>query len=137
MTLIRIVFVLATTLVVSTLGCGEDDPARPADQTSGRSPRITAQPDTTVEYGDTLRLTASAWDPNGDPLTFSAAAVATLSEIRTGYFALFRMNGETGDFWFYPGSRDIPSRSFQFTVTDEDGLTDTAIFKVNVTTAPR
>ena len=83
-------------------------------------------------YGDTLRLSASATDPDGDPIRYSVAAMASLSEIRTGYSAAMHMDPSTGDFWFTPGPRDIPSRSFQFKATDAEDLTDTTNFKVTV-----
>ncbi len=114
---------VALALAFWCIAC-EDDPQAPEKGGSGLL-RITAQPDTSVAYGDTLRLTASAWNPDGDALTYSIAIFASLSEVRSGYVARARMDRHTGEFWFYPGPRDVPSRSMQFGVSDEDGNTDT------------
>jgi hypothetical protein len=110
--------------------CGDDGDGGTTGTVVGRAPMIDAQSDTSVVYGDTLRLVATARDPDGGPIEYSVAAFVTLTEIRTGYVALMRIDRDTGAFWFTPNSRDIPSRSFQFMATDEDGLTATDDFKV-------
>ena len=58
--------------------------------------------------------------------------MASLSEIRTGYFARVSMNGSTGEFWFYPSNRDIPKRGIQFKVEDTYAASDTTAFTVYV-----
>lgn len=111
-------------------GCGNgDSPISPA---INRPPVIATQPDTSVAYGDTLRLSASASDPDQDALAFALAVIATWEEIRTGYSAHAGIDAPTGAFWFFPGQRDIPSRSFRITVEDGRGGADTTIFKVTV-----
>lgn len=82
--------------------------------------------------GDTLRLTASATDPDGHAFTYSLAVIVSLSEIRSGYVAFAAINPTTGEFWFYPNSRDVPSRSFQFIAEDELGASASTRFKVTV-----
>jgi Bacterial Ig domain len=118
-------------VIAALMGCS-DDAASPISPPKGNAPILAFQSDTTIAYADTLRLNASATDPDGDPLTFSMAVIVSLSEIRTGYFARAGMDASTGAFWFLPGPRDVPDRSFQFTVTDGTGLTDTSTFKVTV-----
>lgn len=123
----RAVFALVLLIIIG--GCGEGESPSGMTPRDG-SPRIYDQPDTTVAYGDTLRLTASATDPDGDVLAFSMAVMASLSEIRSGYLALAGIDRDSGAFWFYPNSRDIPSRSFRFIVTDTEGLIDSTTFRV-------
>lgn len=126
----------AILVIAALMGCG-DDAESPVSPPKGNAPVLAFQSDTTVAYGDTLRLNASATDPDGDSLAFSMAVLVSLSEIRTGYFARAGMDASTGAFWFLPGPRDVPDRSFQFTVTDETGLTDTSIFKVTAVVRSR
>lgn len=126
-----LVVALVALIGVWMLGCGEDD--GPTNPSTGSSfPQITAPTDTSVAYGDTLHLSVSAWHPRAVPLTFSVAVIASLSEIRTGYRASAHIDRQSGAFWFYPGPRDVPSRSFQFSVTDNDGNSDETICKVTV-----
>ena len=124
-----IVSAVAILVVAGLMGCS-DDADNPSSPEPGNAPTLALQSDTTIAYGDTLRLNASATDPDGGPVTFSMAVLVSLSEIRTGYFARAGMNASTGAFWFLPGPRDVPDRSFEFTATDGTGLTDDLIFKV-------
>jgi hypothetical protein len=124
---------LVALFLLCLLGACDED-AGPVGNSPNHAPIFDDQPDTTIAYGDTLHLTASAYDPEGDSFTFSVAVIATLSEIRSGYFAAVGMDAHTGAFWFYPGTRDIPSRSFRFSAEDELGHASTMTFKVSVST---
>ncbi len=130
-----LVLALLAVLGLWMLGCGDDDGPTGPSNSSGGFPRLTAPTDTSVVYGDTLHLSLSAWHPRGAPLTFSVAVIASLSEIRTGYRASAHIDRQSGAFWFYPGPRDLPSRSFQFSVGDDAGNSDETICKVRVATA--
>ncbi|HXV13516.1 MAG TPA: hypothetical protein VEC56_04865 [Candidatus Krumholzibacteria bacterium] len=122
----------ALLLIGIVAACDEDE--NPVDWDDNRAPILDAQPDTSVAYGDTLHLRASARDPDGDRLAYSMAVFASLSEVRTGYVAYARIDPGTGAFWFFPNPRDIPDRSFQFSVQDGRGGQDTVDFTVTVTT---
>ena len=105
-------------LLFALIGCGDDDNVAGA---TNQPPAFQDQPDVTIALGDTLRLTVSASDAEGNDFTYSVAVIASLAEIRSGYFAAQAIDPVSGDFWFYPSDRDIPSRSFEFRAEDEVG----------------
>ncbi|MCI0452138.1 MAG: hypothetical protein L0Z51_07075 [Candidatus Latescibacteria bacterium] len=121
--------VLTATILLFAGGCGDSESSGPAAPVN-YPPTIDVVPDTTIAYGDTLRVNVTGSDPDGGPLTFSMAVMVSLSEIRTGYSTSAGIDKDSGSFWFYPGPRDVPDRSFQFAVTDDGGLDDTAILTV-------
>ena len=127
MTVTKLVVCLA--LVIAITACGDDDDMAGV---TNRPPVLQDQADVTMALGDTLRLTASAHDPEGHEFTYSVAVIATLAEIQSGYFASQAIDPVTGDFWFFPSDRDIPSRSFEFRAEDEVGSTAATQFTVYV-----
>ena len=92
-------------------------------------PEIQALNDTSIVFGDTLRLTACAIDPDGDELTYYfTLLIRNMSEY--GYVADTFMDSLTGNFWFVPGPMDMPDRSLIFTAVDEKGYSASTMCKV-------
>ena len=116
-------------LFLAIAGCGDDEDVTGA---MNRPPAFQDQPDVTMALGDTLRLAALATDPDGQEVAYSVAVMATLAELQSGYFAAHAIDPATGDFWFYPSDRDIPSRSFEFRGEDALGNTGKNQFTVFV-----
>ncbi|NIM18700.1 MAG: hypothetical protein GTO51_00395 [Candidatus Latescibacteria bacterium] len=99
--------------------------------TQNHPPSIQAQSDTNLVFGDTLKLRASATDPDGDDLTYYLTVfIRDISE--SDYVADAFLDSLTGDFWFVPGPMDMPDRSMMFTVIDEKGYSASTQFKVAV-----
>jgi hypothetical protein len=86
----------------------------------GDPPNIEALGDTSVVLGDTLRMTASAVDPDGDSVTYDlTVCLRDTSEL--DYVADAYLDSLTGDFWFVAGARDLPDRNFVITARDSEG----------------
>ena len=109
-------------------GCDDDEPAPMLPE--NRPPVLTDQSDTTGVLGDTLRLVARATDPDADDLEYVLVIELSLSEIREGYIPAASLSRQSGDFSFVPGSRDRPSRYFQFLVSDGRDGEDSTRFAV-------
>ena len=119
----------AATALVAALGCGSDD----VTAVHNRAPVIEAVEDTTIALGDTLGLTVSAVDPDGDDIVLTLAVSVTWEELRDGYRADARLDPESGYFWFRPKPDDIPSRTFLAMADDGRGGEAEAAFTVYVT----
>ncbi|MFN8178235.1 MAG: hypothetical protein U0167_09910 [bacterium] len=97
-----------------------------------RAPFLSVQHDTSSAVGDTLRLHASAMDPDGDRLRYSATIEVTFDELRSGYRPESDMNGDSGWFWFRASAKDEPSRTMSFFADDGRGGRDSTTFEVAV-----
>ena len=126
----RRVWLAVLTLLSAIYGCGGGDSTAPPP--GNVPPAITAQPDTTCAVGDTLFLQASAEDPDGDALYYSATIVVTMEELWHGYLPTGGINEETGRFWFRASHNDSPRRRVLFVVDDRRGGRDTTAFVVGV-----
>lgn len=115
---------------VLAAGCGDGttEPRSPVNQ----PPRIRAQADTSVAIGDTLRLRASATDPEGDRLTYRATVLMSMEEWVDGYRPNAGIDTLTGRFWFSGTERDMPAREFIFDVFDARGGRDSTGFSIAV-----
>jgi hypothetical protein len=114
--------------LVALGGCGGE--IGTVQPTEDHPPLLQPQADAVGAQGDTLRLVATATDPDGDAVAFDFAVIATLQEIQHGYRCQAGMSRVTGQFWFVPGSLDVPSREFRFTVSDGRGGTAATSFVV-------
>lgn len=120
--------VLLSSLIVAC-GCGDDSgPVSPTNH----APVILPQNDTLVSLGDTLKLWASASDPDGNALKYRASVQLTLAELQQGYWPDACMDEHTGYYWFRPQVSDQPKRRFTFLVDDSRGGTDSTTFSVTV-----
>lgn len=97
-----------------------------------RAPALSVQHDTSSAVGDTLWVRASAVDPDGDCLRYSATIEVTFEELRSGYRPESDMNGDSGWFWFRATAKDEPSRTMSFSVDDGRGGRDSTTFEVAV-----
>jgi PKD repeat protein len=79
-----------------------------------------------VNEGNTLTITASALDPNGDPLTYSASPLPAGAEFNAG----------TKKFTWTPGFNQAGSYPVTFTVSDGT-LTDTEVVTITVNNVNR
>jgi hypothetical protein len=123
----RHTLIVAATLLLSLQACSKDNPSRPKPN---HPPQIASQADTTCAPGDTIRLRAIATDEDDDALVFSIAVLLTWQELRDGYDPDGGFDPSTGDFWFRPGTQDVPRRGFTFFVEDEHGSRDSTEFSV-------
>ena len=103
-----------------------------APQAKNEAPHLSVQRDTSCAIGDTLRLHASAVDPDGDALQYSALIEITWEELRSGYRPATDMDGQTGWFWFRPSSADLPARRVTFFAEDGRGGRDSTSFGVAI-----
>jgi hypothetical protein len=94
-----------------------------------RAPVIQEQPDTSVALGDTLRLQAAAYDPDGDEITYR---IVVYVETIYGPLPDIEFNSSSGRFWFAPAFTDLPSRSFEFFARDGRGGESSTKFAVDV-----
>jgi hypothetical protein len=123
-------WVMAALLVLAGIACDSEQtcplvgpPAR------NNPPAIHAERDTSIVLGDTLRLQATATDPDGDALKYYLTVILRdVSE--SDYVADAHLDSINGEFWFAPGVRDMPERSIMITVTDEDGVSSSTLFTV-------
>jgi hypothetical protein len=115
-------------IVVGACGSDDDGPAGP----SNHAPVLQAQPDTTVAVGDTLHLWAIADDQDGDPLTYDAVVIGTLSDFKIRGLPDTQFDSTDGHFEFRPRTIDRPDRVFRFRVDDDRGGCDSTTFTVNV-----
>jgi len=125
----RVLFVV---LVLLFSSCDSDPPCIPEKPVDpGYPPIISAQRDTSVAVGDTLRLQAHANDPDGDSVAFYATAILRDASERD-YVAEVHINRETGDFLFVPRFQDMPARTIMFTAVDARGYSASTLFDVSV-----
>jgi hypothetical protein len=130
----RILLLLGASLIAG-IGCGNDGSGyNVLDDPLGsfnRAPLMQEQPDTSVALGDTLRLQASAYDPDGDEITYRIVVyVETIYEP----WPDIEFNSSTGRFWFAPAASDLPERAFEFIARDGRGGESSTKFAVDVIT---
>jgi Tol biopolymer transport system component/formylglycine-generating enzyme required for sulfatase activity len=90
-------------------------------QKANRKPILADIADQSVLEGQTLEFTLTASDPDGDPLTYSVSGNPTGSMLSSGAFTFTPTADQTGAF-------DVV-----FTVTDDEGATDTQSVTITVT----
>lgn len=115
-------------LAIFTISCGDAETMAPGN----RSPRMVAQGDTAMALGDTLRLVASATDPDGDLVIYGLVFIITRQEFMDGYRPRASIDQTTGRFRFIARTQDVPLRSFEFRTSDGQGGTDSTRFNVVV-----
>jgi hypothetical protein len=121
--------ILLGLLALVLLSCSDDNTCKPVGTDSTNHPPVLqAQRDTSVIIGDTLRLTASATDPDGDEVKYHL----TVGLHDTSDTAAAFLDSLTGRFWFAPSLDDRPQRSMMFTAVDEHGLAISTLFDVSV-----
>lgn len=122
---ILIILVLGAVLLLSVCS---DDTVRSLDGPAFENdpPVLTAQPDVTGQVGDTLRLQASAVDPDGDRVLY-ALLVHDQTRNYTPDAAIDRV---TGKCWFVPQLDDFPWREMTFIACDRFGACDSTRFRV-------
>ena len=125
------VFSLIALLASLVLGCGSEDNS-PSAPDLNDPPVLASQSDTTTSSGDTLHLWASGTDPNGDPLSYSVAALGSLSDFRLRGYPDTEIDEVDGHFIFRAKDNDRPNREFQFTVKDDKGASHSISFTVQV-----
>ena len=112
-------------------GCGSGGSERllgPENQ----PPVIMDQQDTFVVVQDTLRLVATATDPDADPLTFRLGVFLTFWEVKIGYRPEASLDEASGEFRLVPAVQDTPQRQFRFIAKDGRGGADSTQFSVAV-----
>lgn len=121
--------VLFGLLALVFFSCSDDNTCQPVETDSAnRPPVLQAQRDTSVIIGDTLRLTASATDPNGDEVKYYlTVGLRDASDTAAAF-----LDSLTGRFWFAPSIDDRPERSMMFTAVDERGSAISTLFDVSV-----
>ena len=116
-------------LALLFFSCRDDNPCQPVDSDSPNHPPVLeAHPDTSVIIGDTLRLKASATDPDGDDIKYYLTVILRDTSDTAAAF----IDSLTGDFWFAPTVNDLPNRSMMFTAVDEHGRGMLTLFDVAV-----
>jgi hypothetical protein len=109
--------------------CCEDSKEGVSDPSRNHAPMIVEQSDTFVAVGDTLNLTASASDQDGDSVSY---LLIVYGQWHPPDFPETQFEGTTGAFSFYAKITDLPGRTFSFVADDHHGGTDTTTFYVAV-----
>jgi hypothetical protein len=116
-------------LALVSVSCGDDNTCQPVENAPvNHPPVLQAQRDTSVFIGDTLRLAASATDPDGDALTYYLTPGLRHTSDTCATF----IDSLTGQLWFAPSVNDRPERSMILTVVDEHGYGASTLFDVAV-----
>ena len=118
------IFVVLT-LAVVIASCSDDDPMTPENS----SPVLVDLRDTTISVGNTLRTTALATDPDGDPINYHLTVM-----IRGIHDPLpaASIDARTGEIIFRPTPDDRPSRDFVVRAQDGRGGEDATSFTATV-----
>ena len=112
-------------LALIVTNCSDDDPTAP----NNNPPVLVDLQDTTATVGGTLRLTASATDRDGDPISYHLTVM--IRGIHDS-FPDAHIDAGSGEFVFKPTASDRPDRHFVVRARDGRGGEDSTSFTVTV-----
>lgn len=110
------------------------------DEPTNQAPVLTNQPDVTVTAGDSLNLTLSAADPDGDQLSLTVITkpggftTFTESDNSSGLFTITPALADTGSYpviWSADDGQAVATDTFQVTVTPVVSADDSAMVAIN------